>query len=603
RSTYEGRSAPNGEWVVLDEVDIEPTGYAGHYLLGYDANKKQVVELDTNNAGYALYTSPGWQERSLVLTSTGEGSYAVPKNRFVYTVAAADSFTVSWETYKASQWHTADLLRCRRTSVVNYSTSSETPARKLLHAAAEAMGGESALGQIHAVELKSIGFRNLLEQSERPEGPYLVDYQQTDDLRDFEHQSRLLRVERRGFSTPDWYLQSNRWTKTTSLVSDGVPAFLREGRFFPASAAVVQDAEEALAFSPNRLVLTALASADARLEPEVMLHGFPQHVVAFTWKKVPVRIFLNPNTNLPTAFEYTNARPADVFWSVWGDITTRVTYAGWTLEPNGIRFPRHSTVERNGMTEYVWDTTAVSFDPEIVGSDFNIPEDVRQAYAARPHAVDQLPLGNAAPARELADGVVQIPGLWNVSLVRQDDGVVVIEAPISPAYSAKVVDEVARRFPGIPIKAVITTSDSWPHIGGVREYVARKIPVYALDLNRPILERLLAAPHTLRPDLLARSPQNPRFEIVSGKVALGSGANRIEIYPYRTQTGERQMMVYLPNHKLLYSSDLFSEDGKGGYFTPQYVAEFLSAVRRERLSVETVFGMHLGPTKFDKVAH
>jgi hypothetical protein len=29
------------------------------------------------------------------------------------------------------------------------------------------------------------------------------------------------------------------------------------------------------------------------------------------------------------------------------------------------------------------------------------------------------------------------------------------------------------RYPGVKVKAVVTTSDAWPHLGGVREYVAR----------------------------------------------------------------------------------------------------------------------------------
>jgi hypothetical protein len=47
-----------------------------------------------------------------------------------------------------------------------------------------------------------------------------------------------------------------------------------------------------------------------------------------------------------------------------------------------------------------------------------------------------------------------------------------LEAPIGSGYSEKVIAEVEKRFPNTPIKAVITTSDAWPHLRGVREYVA-----------------------------------------------------------------------------------------------------------------------------------
>jgi hypothetical protein len=126
----------------------------------------------------------------------------------------------------------------------------------------------------------------------------------------------------------------------------------------------------------------------------------------------------------------------------------------------------------------------------------------------------------------------------------------------------------------------------------VREYVARGIPVYALDLNVAILNRLLAAP---RIDALARNPKKPDFRMVAGKTLLGTGPNRIEIYPLRGETSERQMMVYFPEHKLLYGSDPFQKNEQGHTF-PQTVWELVHAVEREKLSVDTFFMMHIGPT-------
>lgn len=114
RSTYAGRNVERDSWVELTETDIEPKGYIGHYLIGYDAGKKQVVELDANNAGYAVYTSPGWQDRSLTLTSTQTVSYSVPSNRFVFEAKAADNFSVTWETNDGSGWKASDRLNCQR---------------------------------------------------------------------------------------------------------------------------------------------------------------------------------------------------------------------------------------------------------------------------------------------------------------------------------------------------------------------------------------------------------------------------------------------------------------------------------------------------------
>jgi hypothetical protein len=158
-----------------------------------------------------------------------------------------------------------------------------------------------------------------------------------------------------------------------------------------------------------------------------------------------------------------------------------------------------------------------------------------------------------------------------------------------------VIAEANRRFPGAPIKAVISTSDAWPHIGGAREYAARSIPIYALDLNKLILDRLIAAPHHSKPDALERARKvKPRFQIVSAKTEIGSGPNRLELYPIRSETGERMIMVYLPEHKLLYGSDLVQQLSDGSYFMPEYLLELMESVAREKLTVAKVFGMHTG---------
>ncbi|HEV7902390.1 MAG TPA: hypothetical protein VGO96_01010, partial [Pyrinomonadaceae bacterium] len=349
-----------------------------------------------------------------------------------------------------------------------------------------------------------------------------------------------------------------------------------------------------MALGPERVLLSALDAPDLRADGETVLQGTPQRVLKFTWRDKPVTLFLNAHSHLPTAGETLSAHPYEL-WSVWGDVRTRVYYSYWTLEAGGMRYPRQWDTERNGLKWRTFTAVNLKLDPPAPAESLSISEDVQKAFKARPSfTFDTSPLGRPGrPPHDTAPGVYSMPGSWDVTLVRQADGIVIIEAPISSSYSAKVLDEAAKHFPGVPVKAVISTSDAWPHFGGVREYVARGIPVYALDLNRPILERLLAAPRTLNPDALARTPRKPKFQIVSAKTTIGTGANRLELYPIRTETGERMMMVYFPEHRLLYGSDLLQKMPDGSFFMPQYVSEVMGAAEREKLAVERVFAMHM----------
>jgi len=252
-----------------------------------------------------------------------------------------------------------------------------------------------------------------------------------------------------------------------------------------------------------------------------------------------------------------------------------------------------------GLPDQQFAIDELRFNTRPAGAELTVPADIYAAHHGRLRKVSAIPRGFGASTapHEIAPGILEYPGGWNVAFVKQDDGIVVIEASCSPHYAQQAFDAAEKRY-NARVKAVITTSDSWPHIAGVRQAVALGIPVYALDLNEPILNRIIAAPHRREPDLLAQHPVPAHFRIVHNDIVVGVGSNRLQIVPYRTATGERQMMVYFPEYQLLYTSDLFSKDGKGGWFTPQYLHEMIGAVEREHLDVRNVFGMHYDVTPY-----
>ncbi|HEY6304835.1 MAG TPA: hypothetical protein VI488_00070 [Candidatus Angelobacter sp.] len=456
------------------------------------------------------------------------------------------------------------------------------------------MGGEEKVRALTSLHFLASVQRNELEQSERPEGPYIVENNQVEEWRDLAHEN-WKQVTRIHVAIQPEYV-------TTSVVSDGAASRIFNGQQFPGSGDQLQAAGEALALSPERVMLKGLASGDLRRLPDLILQSVPHQAVQFTWAGSPVRIYLNADTHLPTAVEWESAFPFATFWSIWGDVTTRVYYSFWWLQ-NGIHYPLQADVVRNRLPDRTVTITKLDFNQELAPADFAISNETRAAFAARAKQT----LGDRAlgipgqPASEPAPGIVFIPGPWNTTLVRQEDGIVVLEAPISSGYSAKVIEEAQKRFPGVPVKAVITTSDSWPHIGGVREYVAGGVPVYVLDRTVPLIRRLLHAPRSRYPDALAKAPRKADLRPVSSRTVIGSGPNRLELYPIHGETSERQMMAYFPEHKLLYGSDPFQQLEDGKLFYPQTVYELESAVLREHLAVERFFMMHIGLTPWAKV--
>ena len=422
--------------------------------------------------------------------------------------------------------------------------------------------------------------------------------------RDFQDQRVLISSTHRGYSSPQWWLRHEDWdgVGTDIVYSGGVVAQVTGGKFSRASNYYLQSSEELLAFDPVQLLLSALASPDLHTEADRQYHGYTHHVVSWSWNGVPVHLLLNGYTALPEEVEWTRAQPYNVFWNVWGDVTTHLAFGGWTLEPESLRYPRQWTYERDGLPDSDVSITSVIVNPPLDDLRLTIPEDVVKEALAKKSSLDDLPLGfGGGAATEIEPGLVHIPAAWNVNLIKQADGILVLEGPISSGYSQKVLAEVQRRYPDQPVKGVITTSDAWPHIGGLREYAARGIPIYAPDLNQEVLDRLFAAPHTLRPDALQQHPRKAILKLIGNRTSIGSGTNRVELVPYRSETGERQMMVYFPEYRLLYTSDLFAPDNGDTWFTPEYLLEFKEAVTREHLEVDNIFGMHFELTPFKTI--
>jgi hypothetical protein len=121
KAVFTGTMILDGKWLELTEHDVSPaTGYLAKYLIGYDPQAKHLVEFGANNFGAATYTSDeeGWRNGVLVMNSAvstdEKAPYAV--NRFVYSVADKDTFTVDWEISKTNtlNWMRSDHLICVR---------------------------------------------------------------------------------------------------------------------------------------------------------------------------------------------------------------------------------------------------------------------------------------------------------------------------------------------------------------------------------------------------------------------------------------------------------------------------------------------------------
>jgi hypothetical protein len=454
-----------------------------------------------------------------------------------------------------------------------------------------AMGGRERIEAVKGLSLESAQHTLLVEQSYRQD-PFIAAYARTQEKIDFTAQRLLIDTHLTWPESDPGQSESD-----STLVAGPDGGVYRSAKSdSPASRADIEAARYALSLGPMRLLLTALGAADLHYESAQRVRSTLHPVLGFNWQGRAVRVMINPFNHLPDAVD-----TVAVFydhWYQWGDVHQRIYFDNWQTV-HGLRYPTNEVEERNGILWESRQILKVDLHPSMDAADFKM--DAQIAQKGLQSKGWERPF-NAEKGITLAPGITLFPGSWNATVVKQDDGVMLLEAPLSGTYMAGVIDKAKEQSPGQPIKAVLSTSDSWPHVGGVRQVVALGLPVYILDLNKPLLDRLVSSPRHLHPDLLAQSARPAMWRIVSQKVQVGVGANRMELYPLRGAATERQYMVYFPEHHLLYASDTLALNADGSLYAPELMREVMEAVKRENLAVTTVFAMHQEPVPWAQVA-
>ena len=454
------------------------------------------------------------------------------------------------------------------------------------------MGGRERLQQLNSVRLKIVRHTLLMEQSYR-QSPFITSYERGQIVLDLANQKVLSQT---ALTWPEADANQSEVETTWVVGPEGGIIRSPEGDS-PCGLSQLDAARQMLALGPARILLTAADAPDLHFDAPATLRSTAHAVVAFTWQKIPVRVLLNSFNHLPDAVETT--QEFNDFWYFWGDVQQRIYFDNWKLA-HDVVFPTNLIEERNGQ---LWRSTQVlnvEFNVSLDAKTFAMDSDAAKKSAASPGWNRSF---HSDKPTTLAKGVDLFEGAWNSTIVKQPDGIIILEAPISGLYMQGVLEQARKLYPGSPVKAVLSTSDSWPHTGGVRFAVAQGLPIFILDLNRPLLDKMMSASHTVDPDSLQNSKpvKSPRWRIVSEKELLGSGENRMELYPLRGASTERQYMAYFPNSHLLYASDTLAMNDDGSLYDPQLMHEVMQAVQRANLQVDTVFAMHQGPMPWNQV--
>jgi glyoxylase-like metal-dependent hydrolase (beta-lactamase superfamily II) len=275
--------------------------------------------------------------------------------------------------------------------------------------------------------------------------------------------------------------------------------------------------------------------------------------------------------------------------TVLGDMPFEAIYSDYK-DYGGIKFPTHIVQKQGGYP--ILDLTITDVKPNAA-----VTIQPPQGRGGAPGGAAAAPPA-AAASEKLADGVYLITGGYGAVAVEMNDHVVVIEGPQSDERALAVIAETRRLIPNKPIKYVVNTHHHFDHSGGLRAFVAEGATVITHQVNRPYYEKLFAAPHTLNPDALARSPRKATFETMTEKKVLTDGNQVIELHHLQgSGHNEGIIVAYLPKQRILVEADAFNPPPQASappvLPVSPYTANLIENINRLKLDFDRIVPIHL----------
>jgi glyoxylase-like metal-dependent hydrolase (beta-lactamase superfamily II) len=437
---------------------------------------------------------------------------------------------------------------------------------------------------IHALKLEGYGTSFVVDQSERFEGPYIPSHVNRRMI--VLPAQQIMQVEEQ---QNDFVFGGNT---TYLLNASGIAVKDQEGL---RAGNEYESLQDRLFLSPDILFRKALASGSLRRQKDTLLQKTAQYTLSFVYDNFPVRIFISKESFMITAAEITRPLKAD-YARLWGDSEKMVYYSFWDLLDKDVHYPLQTDIYINGYYKETFLINHWELNPPVSVDSLTIPNDVISDFSARDKSTLNRYVGTMNnKAIEIAKDIWLLPGPCNTTVVKQEDGIIVIESSYSSEYGDAILRKVKDLYPGSNIKAFVATSDAWFHLGGIRPFAARNIKFYFPFRNEPLIRKILTANYKTFPDSLSAKGYTQLNLIgVKDVINVGNGSNQIQLFPYKTETGDRMMMVYFPKQKILYCSDLFQPKGPDGkYWQPHYAWEVYHAIKDYHIDAARFYAMHM----------
>jgi hypothetical protein len=444
--------------------------------------------------------------------------------------------------------------QCRASSLHN--------ADSLLRASISAVGLDRAAGRVRLSSATDVV--SLKYESDRMYPPYLRQASNVAVSADWE----------RGAQRAEQTFGPNK----IAYVSDSARRVL----YSPRGAQLVpmrqSNTADGRALDPWMVLADWRSARDLRIVGECVYRDYWRTVIAHGNGALEERLFVDTKTAFPIKLD---RRDRDL---LWGDVHAEYLWSIWAPAGDALA-PLFAFRVVDGETDHERIVDSYTMQPRDSAARLDIAADANAAPAQKtPPPPDTVRVSSSTY-------VLVTPSYSNV-VTLQRDTVFVLDAQTSAERAQQDSAWIGKLFPGRHPIVLVVTDLAWPHIAGVRYWVALGVPVFSHRVSREFLQQVVDHKWTVEPDLLERRRPGVRlqFHPVENLVDLGGGAVRLR--PIDGIGSEGVLMAYVPSDRFLYASDYIQPGGPGS-FSAEYAREVRAAVQRAGFTPDRFVAMHM----------
>jgi hypothetical protein len=318
-----------------------------------------------------------------------------------------------------------------------------------------------------------------------------------------------------------------------------------------------------------------------------VFRDYSRIVLSITTDDGEQRLLLDPKTGFPVKLDYEESH------YLWGQRKVQYVFSNW--QQSGPIFTANTAFRTTddevevSVTIGTVESMARDSAPSLL-----LPDAPRQAVDKTPIFLRPLPpkiIDVSATTYLLSN-----PG-YNEVVTFVGDDVYVFDATQGEERAREDHEIIRKLRPSAKKINVIITDLSWPHIAGMRYWVANGATIVSHRAAQPFLQKVLDRRWTRNPDLYEKARRTVRFKFVGVDSMQEVAGGAVKLFPIDGIGSEVALGVFVVAERFLWASDYVQTLSEPS----MYAAEVIAAVQRESLRPERVAAEHLPLAEWSKV--